>query len=93
MLNLNFAFLNGTNVLKMSNEELRKYGADLARKYERDLSAVEFCQELHVFKEQAPIKTALIPPSVLYFQFILGLDHDGFVVRAVFFTTNVECIE
>lgn len=55
MLNLNFAFLNGTNILKMSNEELQKYGADLARKYELDLSAVEFCQELHVFKAQAPV--------------------------------------
>ncbi|GBP53239.1 hypothetical protein EVAR_88123_1 [Eumeta japonica] len=55
MLNLNFAFLNGTNILKMSIEELQKYGADLARKYKRDLSAVEFCQELYVFKEQAPL--------------------------------------
>lgn len=55
MLNLNFAFLNGTNILKMSNEELQKYGADLARKYELDLSAVEFCQGLHVFKAQAPV--------------------------------------
>nr|CAI5840924.1 unnamed protein product [Callosobruchus analis] len=43
MLNLNFAFLNGTNILKTSNEELQKYGADLDRKYEPDLSAVEFC--------------------------------------------------
>lgn len=55
MLNLNFAFLNGPNILKMSTDELQKYGADLARKYERDLSAVEFCQELNVFKEQAPL--------------------------------------
>nr|XP_022921133.1 uncharacterized protein LOC111429458 [Onthophagus taurus] len=29
-----------------------KYGA---RKYERDLSAVEFCQEFYVIKEQAPL--------------------------------------
>lgn len=55
MLNMNFAFLNGTNILKMSIEDLQKYGADLARKYERDLNSVEFCQELYVFKEQAPV--------------------------------------
>nr|CAI5843044.1 unnamed protein product [Callosobruchus analis] len=46
MLNLNFAFLNGTNILKMSNEELQKYGGDLARKYERDLSAVALATDL-----------------------------------------------
>ncbi|KAK9876414.1 hypothetical protein WA026_012728 [Henosepilachna vigintioctopunctata] len=39
-LNFNFPFRNDTNILKMSIEELQKYGADLARKYERDLSAV-----------------------------------------------------
>lgn len=32
MLNMNFAFLNGSNILKMSIEELQKYGADLAKK-------------------------------------------------------------
>ncbi|CAH1101290.1 unnamed protein product [Psylliodes chrysocephalus] len=54
-LNSNFAFLNGTEILNMSNEELQKHGADLGRKYERDLNAVEFCQELYVFKEQGPL--------------------------------------
>lgn len=54
-LNLNFSFLNGTNILKMPIEELQKCGADLARKYERDLNAVEFCQELYVFKQQGPL--------------------------------------
>nr|CAH7732521.1 unnamed protein product [Callosobruchus chinensis] len=55
MLNLNFAFLNGTNILNMSAEELQKHGADLARKYEGDLNTIEFCQELYVFKQQAPL--------------------------------------
>lgn len=55
MLNMNFAFLNGSNILKMSIEELQKYGADLAKKNQRDVSTVEFCQELYVFKEQAPL--------------------------------------
>lgn len=54
-LNSNFAFLNGSEILTMSTEELQKHGADLARKYERDLNTVEFCQELYVFKEQAPL--------------------------------------
>lgn len=39
----------------MPTDELQKHGADLARKYERDLSTVEFCQEFNVFKEQAPL--------------------------------------
>ncbi|VEN56975.1 unnamed protein product [Callosobruchus maculatus] len=55
MLNSNFAFLNGYFILNMPIVELQKHGADLARKYERDLNSVEFCQELYVFKEQAPL--------------------------------------
>lgn len=67
-LYLIMAFPNCTNTLKMSIEELQmncksnilttsieeKYGVGLAQRYEPDLSAVEFCQELYVFKEQAP---------------------------------------
>ncbi|GBP68605.1 hypothetical protein EVAR_83693_1 [Eumeta japonica] len=55
MLNLNSAFLNGTNILNMSIEEPQKRAADLTRNYERDLNIIEFCQELYVFKEQAPL--------------------------------------
>ncbi|CAH1114699.1 unnamed protein product [Psylliodes chrysocephalus] len=51
-LNSNFAFLNGSKISTISTEELQKHGADLGRKYERDLNAVEFCQEFYVFKEQ-----------------------------------------
>ncbi|CAH1102310.1 unnamed protein product [Psylliodes chrysocephalus] len=54
-MNSNFAFLNGIEILNLSNEELQKHGTDLGRKYERDLNAVEFCQELYVFKEQGPL--------------------------------------
>lgn len=54
-LNLNFAFLNGYEILNMSTEELIKNGTDLARKYDQDLNESEFCQELTVFKVQAPL--------------------------------------
>lgn len=55
LLYLIMAFPNRTNILKMSIEELQKYGVGLARKYKPDLSACEFCQELYVFKEQSPL--------------------------------------
>lgn len=54
-LNSTFAFLNGNEMLNMSSDELQKCGAILAQKYNRDLNTAEFCQELLVFKEQAPL--------------------------------------
>lgn len=53
-LNSNFVFLNGFEILNMSTKELQKKASDLTQKYERDLNAFEFRQELAVFKEQAP---------------------------------------
>lgn len=35
----------------MSTDDLQKNGANLAQKYSKDLNAVDFCQELAVFKE------------------------------------------
>lgn len=54
-LNENFAFLSGHAFVNMSTEDLQKNRADLARKYSRDLNAIDFCQELAVFKKQAPL--------------------------------------
>ncbi|KAL4702816.1 hypothetical protein ACJJTC_003974 [Scirpophaga incertulas] len=50
-LHENFAFLSGHAFLNMSTDDLQKNGADLARKYSKDLNAVDFCQELSVFKD------------------------------------------
>ncbi|XP_071053576.1 zinc finger MYM-type protein 1-like [Onthophagus taurus] len=54
-LNENFAFLNGYAFVNMSAEELQKHGELLARTYSRDLNILDFCQELAVFKTQAPL--------------------------------------
>nr|XP_022903845.1 zinc finger MYM-type protein 1-like [Onthophagus taurus] len=54
-LNENFAFLNGYAFVNMSAEELQKHGELLARTYSRDLNILDFCQELAVFKKQAPL--------------------------------------
>ncbi|KAL4704090.1 hypothetical protein ACJJTC_018533 [Scirpophaga incertulas] len=50
-LHENFAFLSGHAFLNMSTDDLQKNGADLARKYSKDLNAVDFSQELSVFKD------------------------------------------
>lgn len=55
ILNEDFAFLNGRELMQISNSELRKYSADLALKYSEDLDAVEFSSEVEVFKDQAAV--------------------------------------
>ena len=58
-LNENFTFLNGLAFLNMSTEDLQKSEADLARKYAKNLNAVDFCQELTVFKTHASLVFAI----------------------------------
>ncbi|KAL3280854.1 hypothetical protein HHI36_004083 [Cryptolaemus montrouzieri] len=50
-LHENFGSLSDNAILNMSTDDLQKNGADLARKYSKDLNAVDFCQKLPVFKD------------------------------------------
>lgn len=54
-LNENFAFLSGYVFVNMSTENLQNDEVKLARKYYRDLTAIESCQELTVFKKLVPL--------------------------------------
>ena len=58
IINTNFAFLNDSQLSQLTANNLEKICADLSFKYAQDLKAVDFKQELLVFKDQASIMFA-----------------------------------
>lgn len=53
-LNSYFSFLNGHELSQLTSMDLKHCATNLALKYNRDLNAEDFCQELVVFKDQSP---------------------------------------